>query len=75
MSTTFFVLAENLPLGLQVRLLRIRYDMRQADLAQAAGVTQADVSDLECGRTIPYSRKLRILSAVGLEDGGRNGPG
>ena len=67
MSTSYFVLADRLKIGLQVRLLRILRGMRQVDLAESSGVTQADVSALERGKAISPSAKRRILAGMGLE--------
>ena len=68
-STSFFILADNLPVGLQARILRIRRGWRQVDLALTAGVSQADVSALECGRLIATSVRRRLLETLGLEVG------
>lgn len=68
MTTSFFVFADHLELGLQVRLLRVRLGMRQVDLANAARVSQPDVSALECGKAIPSATRRRIMGAVGLEE-------
>jgi transcriptional regulator with XRE-family HTH domain len=53
-------------LGTTVRIERIRRRWRQSDLALAADVTQADVSQLERDRKVVPSRRLRILEALGI---------
>ena len=68
MTTSFFVLAKYLEMGLQVRLIRVARGLRQVDLADAAGVSQADVSALERGKTISYCARLRILAALDWEE-------
>jgi len=56
-----------LPLGDQVRLHRVAHHWRQADLADIAGVSQAQVSDLERSEYVPFSIRRKILRALGLE--------
>jgi transcriptional regulator with XRE-family HTH domain len=51
MATELFI-CTNLAPGMLVRLERIHRGLRQADLAQLAGVTQAEVSALERGRQV-----------------------
>ena len=48
MATELFI-AFNVTFGKLVRLERVRRGWRQADLAEKAGVTQAEVSALERG--------------------------
>ena len=65
MATPAFSLKRSL--GLTVRLERIRRRWRQADLAAAAQVSQADVSALERDRYVIPSRRGRILATLGIE--------
>ena len=69
MSSSFFVLADHLPLGTQIRLVRVKSGMRQVDVALLAGVTQAEVSALECGKGVRWSVEQRITRVFGLEVG------
>ena len=56
-------------LGTTVRIERIKRRWRQQDLALAAKVSQADVSQLERDRKVIPSRRLRILDALGIDAG------
>lgn len=56
-----------LPLGDQVRVHRVARHWRQADLADVAGVSQAQVSDLERGEYVPLSIRRKVLRVLGLE--------
>ena len=58
---------EKVSLGMQVRLARTLRRMRQDQLADDAETTATDVSRLECDRPIAADRRVRILSALGLE--------
>ena len=66
MATELFV-CTNLTPGMLVRLERTRRGWRQTDLANAAGVTQAEVSALERGRYVIPSVHRRICRALGLD--------
>jgi len=72
MDTNEFFIANNVSPAMMVRLERIRRGWRQADLAEKAGVTQAEVSSLERGRYIIPAARRRILTSLGL-DGGTDG--
>ena len=65
MASEFFIAADVSP-GMLVRLSRIRRGLRQRDLAQKAGVTQAEVSAMERGRYIIPAARRRILEALDL---------
>ena len=65
-TASFFVFADRLPLGLQVRILRVRMGLRQIDLARRVGVSQAEISAIECGRPVRRSVRLRVFDAIGL---------
>lgn len=54
-------------LAVEIRALRLDRDWRQADLAAAAGVSQATVSRMECGSasTIPIGAWQRVAQAFG----------
>jgi len=66
MTTELFV-ATNLTAGMLIRLERTRRGWRQADLAQAAGVTQAEVSALERGLYVIPGVRRRIYRALELD--------
>ena len=68
MSTEFFICAGVTP-GLLVRLERTRSRWRQADLAEAAGVTQAEVSAVERDLYVIPGVVRRVFSALELDVG------
>lgn len=54
-------------LGRLIRQTRDRYEMTQADLAQAAGVGRRFISDLEAGKpTAELGKALTVCRALGL---------
>ena len=63
MSSPAF-LFEQLTLGEKARVVR---KFRQQELADRAGVSQAQISSLERGEYVPLSIKRKILRALGLE--------
>ena len=65
-ATELFVCTEGTP-GMLIRLERTRRGWRQLDLAQAAGVTQAEVSGLERGRYVIPGVRRRIYQALELD--------
>ena len=65
-ATEFFVCTEVTP-GMLIRLERTRRGWRQLDLAQAAGVTQAEVSPLERNRYVIPGVRRRIYQALELD--------
>ena len=56
-------------LGLQVKVERIKLRLKQSELAALAGVTQADVSQLERDKKLVPARRNPILVALGILDG------
>jgi transcriptional regulator with XRE-family HTH domain len=70
MDTNEFFIATNISPALKVRLERIRRQWRQVDLAEKAGVTQAEVSAFERGLYIIPSARHRVLIALDLLDEG-----
>ncbi len=58
----------NLTQGQKVRLMRLSRGLRQIDLASIAKVNLGDITALEKDRFLPKTRKLRILSALGVDD-------
>ena len=66
MSSPAF-LFEQLTLGEKARVVRVIRKFRQQELADRAGVSQAQVSSLERGEYVPLSIKRKILRALGLE--------
>ena len=56
-------------LGLQVRVERIKLRLKQSELAAIAGVSQADVSQLERDKKLVPARRKPILVALGIIDG------
>jgi transcriptional regulator with XRE-family HTH domain len=66
MATELFI-CTNLAPGMLVRLERIHRGLRQADLAQLAGVTQAEVSALERGRQVIPGVRRRVYQALELD--------
>jgi transcriptional regulator with XRE-family HTH domain len=68
MDTNEFFIATNVSPALKVRLERIRRQWRQVDLAEKAGVTQAEISAFERGLYIIPSARRRVLVALDLLD-------
>ena len=66
MSSPAF-LFEQLTLGEKARVVRVIRKFRQQELADRAGVSQAQVSSLERGEYVPLSIKRKILRALDLE--------
>jgi transcriptional regulator with XRE-family HTH domain len=56
-------------LGLRVRIERVKRRLKQSDLAALAGVSQADVSQLELDKYLVPARRERILKALGIKGG------
>ena len=56
-------------LGLQVRVERIKLRLKQSELAALAGVSQADVSQLERDKKLVPARRKPILVALGILEG------
>ncbi len=56
-------------LGLQVKVERIKLRLKQSELAALAGVTQADVSQLERDKKLVPARRNPILVALGILEG------
>ena len=65
MTNEFFI-ATNVCPAMMIRLERIRRGWRQVDLAERAGVTQAEVSALERGLYVIPVARHRILEALEL---------
>ena len=53
-------------LGVLVRIERVRRRLKQSELAALAGVSQADVSQLELDKKLVPARRKRILAALGI---------
>ncbi len=67
MDTELFFVIKTSVLRIAVRLERIRRGWRQVDLAQKAGVTQAEISSLERGQyVIPIVRR-RVVEILDFE--------
>ena len=66
MATELFICANITP-GMLIRLERTRRAWRQQDLAQIAGVTQAEVSAVERGRYVIPGVHRVILRALDLD--------
>ena len=56
--------------GEKVRLLRTAKGWRQFDVAVGAGVSPADVSNLERGLPVPKESRKRIFALLGIAEGG-----
>ncbi len=55
-------------IGTAITVLRARAGFRQSELARAAGVTRAQVSNYECGRQRPTLDSLeKIMMALGAD--------
>ena len=66
MSSPAF-LFEQLTLGEKARVVRVVRKFRQQELADRAGVSQAQISSLDRGEYVPLSIKRTILRALDLE--------
>ena len=66
MSSPAF-LFEQLTLGEKARVVRVVRKFRQQEVADRAGVSQAQISSLERGEYVPLSIKRKILRALDLE--------
>ena len=55
--------------GLQARIERVKRRLKQSELATLAGVSQADVSQLELDKKLVNVRRRRILAALGILEG------
>jgi transcriptional regulator with XRE-family HTH domain len=66
METNEFFIANNVSPAMMVRLERIRRGWRQVDLAEKAGITQAEVSSLERGLYVIPAARRRVLSVLEL---------
>ena len=67
MNSSELFICTNIEPGMLVRLERTRKRLRQADVAQSAGVTQAEVSALERGRYVIPAVRKRIFQVLELE--------
>jgi transcriptional regulator with XRE-family HTH domain len=67
MANELFI-ATNVAPGMLIRLSRVHRGWRQKDLAEKAGVTQAEVSALERGLYVIPSVRRRVLVALDLTD-------
>lgn len=65
MTNEFFI-ATNVSPAMMIHLERIRRGWRQIDLAETAGVTQAEVYALERGLYIIPAARRRVLEALDL---------
>ena len=54
--------------GLQVRIERVKRRLKQSELAALAGLSQADVSQLELDKKLVLARRKRLLAALGIEE-------
>lgn len=55
-------------LGSQLRAIRLRGNLSQAGLAEAAGVSLGALRNLESGRGATTATLLRVVNALGLRD-------
>lgn len=60
-----------LRLGAEIRALRAEAGMTAADLGKRIGRSRADISRLENGHVVEQADVMKILEAVGMEDGER----
>lgn len=72
MDISVLVIDQHLPLGARCRVLRVARNLRQYDVAFAAGVSPSDVSMLERGLPIPPAVKCRILTVLNLDEEGNH---
>jgi len=68
MTNEFFI-ATNVSPGKLVRLERVHRGLRQVDLAEIAGVTQAEISAFERGSYVTPVVRHRILKSLGFDLG------
>ena len=66
MAAEFFI-GTGLSPGMLIRLERVRRCWRQIDLADAAGVTQAEISAFERGLSVIPVVRARIYRALQLD--------
>jgi transcriptional regulator with XRE-family HTH domain len=71
MSAEFFICSDISP-GMLAKLERIRRGLRQVDVAEAAGVTQGEISALERGQYVIPAARRRIFRVLELDT--REGP-
>lgn len=71
MNSVLLLAADTSDLGLLVRLARVARRLKQADLADLAGVMPQQVSSLERGVYLYPAARERILKALGLAGDGR----
>ena len=55
-------------LGRQIELFRMSRNMRQLDLANAAGISRATLSRIESGQGGTIDTMLRLMRALGIAD-------
>ena len=55
-------------LGVLVRIERVRRRLKQSELAALAGVSQADVSQLELDKRLVPARRKRIIAVLSIEE-------
>ncbi len=67
MGTELFFVIKTSFLPIAVRLERIRRGWRQVDLAQKAGITQAEVSAFERGQYVIPAVRRRVVQTLDLE--------
>lgn len=56
-------------LGRRLSALRLREDLSQAELARSAGVSLRTLARMEAGEPPQFENFLRVLLALGLEEG------
>ncbi len=61
------IFLQDFPRGVQARLLRTARNLRQRDVAELAGCTQAEVSALEREEYVPPSIRRKIVQALSDE--------
>lgn len=72
MSTNELFVCTNLSPGMLVRLERTRRGLRQVDLAERAGVTQAEISAYERGLYVIPAVAVRIRTTLELDAPGES---
>lgn len=61
-------MAERAEYASRVKALRLRHDLTQQELADAAGVTRQTIGNLETGSKVPQAEVLgRVLAVLGVE--------